>query len=226
MYKIKKYLKSKMLKNKDIDREILLKLKNDREIITLCHSDRYFFFKVCDDEFFHRRLREAYPDLIKLNLKMGKENWKRFYMRMMYYIFKMKEENKYEYTEGNPIVQADILRSVPRNARVNLLINAARGGEIALVKEAIRRRVSKVGQEDALLEAIEHGHLKIVKYLIENQKVDVHLNEEGPLQMAAYKGLFDIAKYLISKGAVPNERIIQIAHNYGHDNLANYLSSL
>ena len=48
-----------MLKNKDIDREILLKLKNDREIITLCHSDRYFFFKVCDDEFFSQEIARS-----------------------------------------------------------------------------------------------------------------------------------------------------------------------
>ena len=214
-----------MLKNKDIDREILLKVKDDKEIIELCHFNRYFFFNVCDDNFFHRRLQQAYLDTIKFNLKRKEENWKRFYMRMMYYVFWMKESHGYEYTKGNPIVQAKILRE---GGKYKLLLNSAQEGEVALVKYVINKEELPIRiVEDALIHATENGHLNVVMYLIENGFVDIHT--KGALEMAAYKGHLDIVKYLISKGANPyieDNKIIQIALNYGHDDVYEYLNSL
>ena len=218
-----------MLKNKDIDREILLKVKDDKEIIELCHSNRYFFFNVCDDNFFHRRLQHTYPDTITLKLKREEESWKRFYMRMMYYIFWMKETYKYEYTGGNPIIQSEILRNT-FGGKYLLLLNAAKEGEVALIQYIMgKEEIPLRFVDDALIYATEYGHLNVVMYLIENGLADIHANNEGVLEMAAYKGHLHVVKYLISKGANPHiedNKIIRIAHNYGHDDVYEYLNSL
>ena len=216
-----------MLKNKDIDREILLKLKDDKEIIELCHSNRYFFFNVCDNNFFHRRLQQAYPDTLTLNLKREKESWKRFYMRMMYYIFQMKEKYQYDYHEGNPVVSLDILEKSKNNMR--LLFNAAENGEIGLIKEALSRGVDiQIRGNDALDAAVSHSQLGAVKFLVEHG-ANLHDREDLFIRLAAIWGNLDVVKYLVSKGAnihVRNDEAIKSALNYGHKEIYKFLKSL
>ena len=55
--------------------------------------------------------------------------------------------------------------------------------------------------------AAEHGHLDIVKYLVEELKCDVEsselydLNSFSPLHLASKNGYLDIVRYLIEKNA-------------------------
>ena len=213
-----------MIKNRDIDREILLKIKDDKEIILLCNSNKYFFFNVCDDGFFHRRLQEAYPDTIPL--KLEKENWKTFYMRMMYYVFRMKEIYKYEYKGGNPIVSYDILQRSRNNMR--LLFNASEAGEIGLIKEALSKGINvQIRNNDALDSAVTHNKLATVKYLVDNG-ADIHDREDLPLRTAAFRGHLDIVKYLVSKGAnihIRDDAAIKSALLYKQFDVYNYLKS-
>ena len=214
-----------MLKNKDLDREILLKLKDDKEIILLCNSNKYFFFNVCDEGFFHKRLQEAYPDTV--SLKDEKENWKMFYMKMIYYIFRMKEIYSYEYKEGNPIVSYNILKQSRNDMR--LLFNAAEAGEIGLIKEALSRGINiQIRNNDALDAAISHNQLAAVKYLVDNG-ADIHDRADLPIRTASFRGYLDIVKYLVSKNAnihIRNDEAIKSALLYKHFDVYNYLKSL
>ena len=86
--------------NKDQDREILLNIADDKELLSVCSLNKYLYNKVCDDMFFRNRLARTYSDTLKY--KSEDMSWKDYFLRVIYYIAKMREDYKYKYTEGNP----------------------------------------------------------------------------------------------------------------------------
>jgi hypothetical protein len=91
-------LKYKMLTGlKDVDREVL-KYVDDKQLLKICSIDKKTWNEVCDDWFLRRRLSK-YPDIEKY--KKEKESWKRFFLRAIYYIAKMKEKYQYDYISGD-----------------------------------------------------------------------------------------------------------------------------
>lgn len=85
---------------KDTDREILLKM-DDENFLKTCNLNNYFKNEVCNDNFFKKRLQEKYPDTLELN-EYGND-WKRYFLEVVYYISKLKEEFNYDYYEGDPL---------------------------------------------------------------------------------------------------------------------------
>lgn len=79
------------------------------------------------------------------------------------------------------------------------LIEACKKGNLKRVKKLAGKTDASVKGE-ALEYAVKHGHLDIIKCLIEN-KADVHIDNDWPLRHAVKKGRLEIVKYLISKGA-------------------------
>ena len=59
---------------KDIDREILFKIKEDKEFLKVCNLNNYFRNEVCNDNFFRTRLSITYPNTLKY--KAEKISWK------------------------------------------------------------------------------------------------------------------------------------------------------
>ena len=54
------------------------------------------------------------------------------------------------------------------------------------------------------MEASYEGHLKVIKYLIENGKVNVNSKDDDgwtALMRASWRGYSEIVKYLVEKGA-------------------------
>ena len=101
----------------DQDREILLNIKEDQDLLKACILNKYFYKKVCNDMFFRNRLAKTYPNT--LEFKPENETWKQFFLRMIYYIAKLKEEHNYQYTDGHPqtiykIYKIDIRRKIYR----------------------------------------------------------------------------------------------------------------
>ena len=92
---------------KDIDREILLSMDKDEDLLKACSVNKYFLNGVCDDMFFKNRLMKKYPNTLKYkNLENKKTNfnklsWKQYFLQVVFYITKLKEDYEYIYTVGN-----------------------------------------------------------------------------------------------------------------------------
>ena len=96
---------------KDQDREILLNIQDDKDLLKTCSLNKYLYNEVCNDMFFRNRLARTYPDTLKY--KPEDMSWKAYFLRVIYYIAKMKEDNEYDYSifnEGNPEKQYEILQ--------------------------------------------------------------------------------------------------------------------
>ena len=60
-------------------------------------------------------------------------------------------------------------------------------------------------EEKPLIVAVEHGHIPIVKYLIENEGVDINQKDYRgmtPLSMSCKIGNLELVKYFLEKGAI------------------------
>ena len=178
---------------KDVDREIL-KHVDDRELLEICIIDRKTWNEVCDDNFIRRRLGK-YFGIEKY--KKRNQSWKSFFLEVLYYVSKMKDEYKYDYTSGNFRKQYEILG---HGTIDHVLMQAARQGEFPLVKFAVENGANMF--YSAVGYAAEKGHYDIVKYLIEVGKITEFNNL---LIWAIRGGNLNIVKLLFDKGAVVDE---------------------
>ena len=103
------------------------------------------------------------------------------------------------------IILVEVLRET--NFKLNsalkesFLKKAAKHGHLEIVKYLVEHGVDIHTQTDyALRFATEKGHLGIVKYLIENG-ADIHANNDFALRWAAFDGYLEIVKYLVEHGA-------------------------
>ncbi|BCS83692.1 putative ankyrin repeat protein [Cotonvirus japonicus] len=71
--------------------------------------------------------------------------------------------------------------------------------------------------------ASSKGHMKVLEILF-TQKVDIKKNR-GALYLACCHGHYEIAKFLISKGAIITNDILVIAAYNGHLEIVKYLVS-
>jgi hypothetical protein len=209
---------------KDIDREILGKL-DDRELLKACSIDSYTWNTVCDDAFLRRRLLTKYPEIEQY--KLQRESWKQFFLRTIYYISKMKEQYKYEYTFGDFVSQYSLLSRYIYNKNT-LFIQSAKEGELAIVIWSLKNGASIHVLEDlALLEASQEGRTEIVKYLVESGS-NIHAGSERALRSASYHGQLEVVKYLVEHGAdirAKNGAALTYAINNRHLEVVKYLKS-
>lgn len=196
----------KISNSKDTDQKILLFLP-DKDLLATCSLNRYFYYSVCDYDFFRRKLEHSYPDTLKyFNLNSDK-NYKRYYLKIVYYVSEMLEKYKYSYVSGNPKLQYNIFTRCyyMTNDTTQFLINysellfiSAKEGELNLVKEAIKNGAKiNEAKEYALRTASKYGHLNIIKYLVENG-ANIHINNDTPLKWAIGFGDSDVINYLKS----------------------------
>ena len=232
---------------KDLDREVLKHI-DDGKLLQVCTIDKRFWHNVCDDDFLRRRLFK-YPRIEKY--KLENETWKRFFLRVMYYVLKMKEEHGFVYTSGNFKKQYGLFQ---RYTGSRLVYEAAFHGEISMLKhlmvshmdskEDIFIVVSQFGRLDsvkwfvedlkvnihaqndsALIEASENGHLEVVKYLVEHG-ADIHTREDYALSLATLNGHFKVVKYLLEQGTnihAKNDRPLRWASVTGRLKIIKYL---
>lgn len=218
-----------MLKNKDIDREILLKL-SDLDLIKMCNLNRYFRNTLCDDNFFHKRLQQKYPDTLRNNSKyILPSNYKFWYLKVIRCIVILKEKYNYIYTEGNPIVQLEIFHTGHFKNEINdMFIESADSGEIVLVKYFFISGMDRHIKNRALLKAVTNGYIEVVKYLVE-VGADIHIENNLVLHLAIRNNYLELVKYLVGQGIKYNDRnnlVLKIAKQHGQLNLIQYLESL
>ncbi len=206
---------------KDLDREILSKVPDD-ELLKACTVDKRFWNDVCDDNFLRRRLSSKYPGIE--NYKSS-ETWKQFFLSVIFYISKMKEDYNFEYTEGNFKKQYNLLEKYKTYSGDTLLVEAIREKEFPLIVHTIKTGVKQHSLIYALYLASREGYLEAVKYLVENG-VDIHYNEDVTLKVAAMGGYLNIVKYLVEKGAnvnAHNTEALIAAAEHGHYDVVKYL---
>jgi len=210
---------SKLSGMRDLDREILGKV-DDKELLNACSVDRYTWNTVCDDAFIRRRLQK-YPDIE--NYKRDVESWKHFFFRATYYINSMKEVYDYDYKFGNFLNQYKLLAEFKN--KNYMFVCSSLEGELELVIWSLKKGVKYNYITIALNSASEKGHLKIVKYLVENE-ANIHNSDEFPLRLAIYNGHLEIVKYLIELGAyihIYEDFALRIASKNGYLEIVKYL---
>jgi len=90
--------------NKDQDSMILSKL-DDRSLINFCIASgkNKYSVKLCSDEVFWRnRLREKFSKLELTNEYWQNLNFKEKYLKIIYYIDKLKREYNFDFQQGDP----------------------------------------------------------------------------------------------------------------------------
>lgn len=92
--------------------------------------------------------------------------------------------------------------------------------------ENTQSHINVVLTECALTIACRYNKLDIVKYLVEELKADIHINDEEALVIASEYGNIDIVKYLVEKGAKPSMKCLKKAVTYKEKQVAYYLLDL
>ena len=225
---------------KDVDREILLAM-TDKDLLKTCSLNKYLLHTVCDDDFFYRILKLRYPDTLNYNekeetynisgvtethLNLSKRSkYKSYYLTVIYYISKLKENYNYSYVRGNPKVQYHIFKNAGKSSTA-LLLQSSIKGELNLVKESVKRGANiHTEDENALRWASLNGHLDVVKYLVENG-ANIHANNDEALHWASEDGHLDVVKYLVENGAnihANDDEALQLASENGHLEVVKYL---
>jgi len=80
--------------------------------------------------------------------------------------------------------------------------------------------------EGPLMVAVVHGHLDVVKYLIEECGADPHINNDQPLFEASAWDQFEIVKYLIEKHrSDPNVCDLELVEANGGEEIVKYIKN-
>lgn len=91
-----------------------------------------------------------------------------------------------------------------KNVLTKSLVKACDEGYLNILKKLINYGADInvcTAYQNLLTRASVKGYIKIVKYLVEEQKFDIHYNDDNCLRVASKEGKFEIVKYLVSCGA-------------------------
>lgn len=189
--------------HKDTDREILLKLNND-DVLNYCNKlkNRDIFKQICNDNFFKSYITKNYPKL--LIYKPFGLRWKLFYLDIVYYISKLKEDFNFDYTnkpKAYPKEYYDIIfkyKNSDENSDV-AFEKAVRKGYKDLA-EYFNKDLVEYHYNNAFIEAVKNNDDETIKYLIEMGGNDWDL----ALLYAASNGNMDFVNFFLQKGADVN----------------------
>lgn len=222
--------------NKDIDRKILSEIDNDTKLLELCSLNKYFFYQVCDEIFFQNRLIQKYPQL--LLHKQENETWKDFYLKILYYVSKLKEDFDFisESNNGNPIIQYAILKKFKKIIPERFFELVITYNEIDIIKYVKERYniIFNIYANIILNIAVRENKYDIVKYLLDEAEVSSagRNNNLKSFEIAAKNGNVDIFKTLYDylpvnlKNSFNKYLFMQYAKVNGHKELYSFLDSL
>jgi hypothetical protein len=77
---------------------LIMEEMDDESLLNFCKVNLHTFTICNNDLFWEKRSKRNFEELSKL--KPENESWKRFYLNILYYIYKLKEDFKYEYEHG------------------------------------------------------------------------------------------------------------------------------
>jgi len=211
-------------KNKDVDREILLKIKSDRQLLDTCSVDKYAL-SLCNESFFRNRLQRKYPET--LQDKPEEMKWKEYYLKMVYYVGKLSEKYNFPFVKGNPEKYYKIFQE-PKNYLQ--LYEASKNNYFDLIKFFIKKDKDYTSSDIAewgISGAAEYDHLDLVKYFLAATKQFPEYNKvflDIALGAASGTNRKSLIDYLLNEGADPNEGLYSSAKNNQRD-IIEYLIS-
>ena len=185
----------------DVLYQQILSLEDPSQIFEFCY-DPYINSKICQD-------------------KNG-VIWKLLFQRDLseFPVLKVKENLMDRYIEA--------IQKIKKLNTAQLSYFAAENGYEKLIQEIHPSDLSLSELDTALLGAANKGHIKIVKYLIENG-ADIHSSGEGALLLATEKGYLEVVKYLIEHGSdihANDNEALRLAAESGHLDIVKYLINI
>ncbi len=220
--------------------EYLLNFADDKDVLNMLSTNKKFR----DETLFERIVKRKYPELIAF--KNTNESFQYFFIKMVYYISKLKEVYDVPYFVGiNPeSLYTDAKNLYLENFLHKVMIIAIKNGNLDVVKLMVGKGVNRF--DSGLGEAAGSGYLDIVKYFIEldaseyshatkiaakNGKINIidyfienKYIKSGMLNLllleAAKGNQFPAVKYLVTKGANNFQAAISRTNNM---EIKNYL---
>lgn len=175
---------------------------------------------MCDDAFLRRRLSK-YPNIEKY--RKG-ESLKKFYRKVVFLIFEMKNIYEFDYTGGDFETQHRLLKLFKDE---KLMTQASIYGELKILKFAINKYSYMLPcMNHCLCNSSQNGHLEVVKYLVKEKRADVQTNFNYPLITASSNGHIDVVKFLLNSGAdiqAMDNMAVRYAACRGHFEIVKYL---
>ena len=194
----------------------ILEKADDKTILNMLSVNKTYR----NEELFERIMRKRYPLVIKY--KKQEESWKKFYIRMIYYLSVLKEKYNFPYIP-TPNFDPGYVFSLRRDEKYLIRLGlryAAEAGDMDLIRYFVG--LDNQGLDEAMAAAARQGHMDIVKYFVGLGSTAFDL----ALYSAARKGHLDLVKYLVSLGANDFNWATILARDNGHDNIVEYLKSL
>ena len=228
--------------------EYLLNFADDRDVLNMLSVNKKFR----DEEFFQRFMKRRYLELVKY--KYENETWKKFFIKMIYYIAKLQEEFEisYKYIKTNPEIfykkhhkEEDIysyaMVLTGNNPDINtedlidfikLMVNKG-----ANVNNAVGIAVSRNRFDIAKNFHIEKGaEFYIARYIAAKEgninglkfifEYDGNAMVDSSLEVAAKFGQLETVKFLVEQGDVRFHTAIMLARQGGHLHVVEYLETL
>lgn len=203
--------------NVDADREILFRVEDDKDLLTICSVNKYAFNDVCNDKFFQNRTIKKYPNTV--NLKPKEMSWKNYYLHLIYYIDKIKRQGFDYQGERDPEEIYNIL--LIKNPEVGLE-RAAQKNYPSLVNHFIQAEmVEEYNDWDTiLLEGTKNENKEIIDIAIKKGANDFGYG----LAIAAKLNNKELIDFFIEKGGDLNQGLGGAAEAHNID-LINYFLS-
>lgn len=199
---------------KDLDKH-LAKYVEDKDVLNMIVNKKYL--ELFDEQFFHNLLLLKYPLLIRFKKD---ETWKNFYIKMVYYLSKLKEEFNFPYIPAidyNPKLVYERLRRYPATVWNDGLKFAAIVGDMQLIEEML----SKGANPDfGLAGSVIRGDEKLIAYFISFGATSFG----NALFYSAKYGHKDLIDTFLDFGAQPYHGLVGAAVG-GNDEIFDYINT-
>ena len=194
--------------------EYLTNFADDRTILNMLSVNKKF----SDAPFFRDVLNRKYPGLVQYK----DESWRRFYVKMIYYIAKL-EEMGFPYIPG---VNPKTFYLSNQNRMVNMLNEALYFSIAAQRKDLIdyfltKRNYNLGNYNTALTEAVIVGSKELVDFFIQKGAIDF----DNALLFAAEAGHLDLVRFFVEKGVKASTIGLAIEEAKNHSDIIEYLKT-
>lgn len=195
-------------KHRDADREILLRIQSDEELLNICKMENKYIKSLCNEDFFRRRLLNKFPETIKD--KSVNVSWRKYYLSMVYYVGKLQEEFSFDFRIGNPekyykifLDRENQMYEVGKNNYIDLF---ERLNQDYIAEEKVEGVDIKFSDEihSTIFGAAEYDHKSFLTYLLKLTNYDLqYLNTA--LRGASLDGNKELIEILLELGGDINE---------------------
>ena len=176
--------------NKDIDKMILEEIPDEKDFLSLCLTNKYLY-SLCDENIFKKRIMKKYQNSL---FYKKEESYKEFYLKLLYFIDKLKEEYNFTFNSGNPIAYYFLMEE--RMLSFYRIREAIQLGytDLAIFLSEKEKPINPRMVKGLFTLSAQMGNKILVDYYL-NMGIDKS-NFEKAAARTELSGHFDMAKYL------------------------------